>query len=214
MTAKLGDLLARYRSNVPPTREPIPDGETPEDRAERLARQAQNRRIAFDRSMPAEFRTASVDQLEPEYADLIGGWLGTTSRTLVLSGPVGVGKSHAAYAVMRAAADAGRSVAAWAVPDLLAALQPDGDATAAVRSRSCEVLLLDDLGAEKPSDWRVEQIATLLDARVREARRQVITTNHLYDELARRYGERVMSRLTGGATVVRMAGPDRRRTAW
>jgi DNA replication protein DnaC len=214
MTAPLADLIKRYQTAVPPCDEPIPDGETPEDRAERLRLQARNRRVLFDRAMPAEFRNATVGQLDPEYVERVGGWLGSPSRTLVLSGPVGVGKTHAAYAVMRAAADAGNDVAAWAVADLLTALQPEGDATAQRRSRTCSVLLIDDLGSEKSTEWRVEQIGTLLDARVREARRQVITTNHQYDDLAQRYGERVMSRLTGGATVVRMVGPDRRRTSW
>ena len=55
--------------------------------------------------------------------------------------------------------------------------------------------LLDDLGAEKRSDFTVERLTELIDERMRMGWRTAITTNLGREELADRCGERLASRL-------------------
>jgi DNA replication protein DnaC len=216
-THPLAEVLAglglRIPAGVTPAG-PIPTGETAEDRAERLALQAQNRRARYVRRRPAAFADATMGDVEPGPRAQMLDWFAGPSRTLVLTGAVGTGKSHAAFALCNHASDGGLDVAAWTVPDLLVALAPDGDPDALHVSRSASLLLLDDIGVEKPSEWRVEQITALIDARTREGLRQIITTNTPYGTLAERYGDRALSRLTGGAVAVKLVGPDRRRVTW
>lgn len=216
-TERFGDVarsLFPIPPGVVPSPDPIPGGETPEDRDLRLRIQARNRSARYRRQLPPAFAGARIGDIDPEPRRIMLDWLASHSRTLVIAGRVGVGKSYAAYALATHAMETGVEIAAWTVPDLLAALAPEGDPDALRVSRRVPLLLLDDLGVEKSSDWRVEQITGLADARTRAGLRQIVTTNAGYPELAERYGERVMSRLTGGAVAVKLTGPDRRRVTW
>ena len=57
---------------------------------------------------------------------------------------------------------------------------------------------VDDLGAERTSDWVIERINVLLDRRLREGKKTMVTTNLLtLGEVGTRYGARTASRLGG-----------------
>lgn len=172
------------------------------------------RALRYWRQRPAAFADARMGDVDPDHRRIMLDWFTGPARTLIVAGRVGVGKSHAAYALANYAVEHSTDVAAWTVPDLLVDIAPEGDPSALRTARTAGLLLLDDLGVEKPSEWRVEQITALADARVRAGLRQIITTNAGYPELAERYGERVMSRLTGGAVAAKLTGPDRRRVTW
>lgn len=178
--------------------------------------QQRNRASWYLEHRPAHFCDASLADLDAlsDPDGHVGEWLDGGNPSLMLVGPVGTGKSHSAYAIGSAACLAGLLVVAVSVPDLLADLRPGGNGNLGARARTADLLILDDLGAEKGSEWTGEQLSALLDARVRENRRQVVTTNLTYVQLVERLGERTMSRLTGGATVVRLQGDDRRRRTW
>lgn len=217
-TVSLGDLLARYGLRLPagitPTADPIPTGETTEDQADRLAAQAAGRLARYRRQRPGAFTAAHLDDLGDDDRGAARDWLAGNTPTLVITGPVGTGKSHAAFAVANWAAEHGDVPAVWTVPDLLVDLAPEGDPDAHRLSRTAPLLVLDDLGVEKTSEWRVEQLTGLIDARLGSRLRQIVTTNLPYKALEVRYGDRAMSRLTGGAVLLRLTGPDRRRVTW
>ncbi len=206
----------RFPAGVRPCPEPIPEGETAEDVAARLERQARNMSSWYLKHRPARYEHASLSDLDAaqDPNGQISGWWESGRPTLLLVGPVGTGKTHAGYAVTNSAVRQGVLTVAVSVPDLLSAMRPGGDPTVEARARAADLLFLDDLGAEKPSEWTGQQLTALLDARVRDERRQVVTTNSTYEELAERLGERTMSRLTGGAVVVKLTGSDRRRRTW
>lgn len=206
----------RFPAGVVPSPDPIPEGMTPEDLADLRRQQAANQGKWYLKHLPAIYRDAALCDLDfqqdPDGA--IARWLDSDRPTLMLVGSVGTGKTHAGYAVTNEAVSRGVLTVAVQVPDLLASMRPGGDSTVAARARTAELLLLDDLGTEKPSEWTAEQLTALLDARVREGRRTIVTTNSDYATLAARLGERTMSRLTGGAVVVKLTGDDRRRRTW
>lgn len=206
-----------WRDRIPEGTEPVevPDShtETPEQARERIALQHANRVKAYRESVPVMYREASLADLDEQTQGLIQDWLTRQGSTLMLAGPVGTGKTHAAYAVLNDAAETA-TVAATTLADLLAALRPDGDARAAQRARTADLLLLDDFGAAKASEWAVEQVVALLDARLREGRRQVVTTNAPYDALVEAWDDRAMDRLRYRWTVIQMTGESRRKAAW
>lgn len=184
-------------------------GETPEEAQARLqARQAvyQQRWLARRPLMYADASPADLDHGPAR------DWLNSASLTLVLAGQVGTGKTHTAYAIGNSGAAQGAWVEAWTVTDLLAALRPDGDARVAVDVRRCDLLILDDLGASKPTEWAVDQVTSLLDARLREGRRQIVTTNAPGAALEEAWGGRLMDRLAYRQTVQVFTGESRRRT--
>ena len=105
-------------------------------------------------------------------------------RGLWLHGEVGTGKTTLAMLVSRAALDAGRSVAIYSLPRLLAEIratfESDGDGSYVSfldRLAAVDLLHVDDVGAEKTSDWVLEQLYAIVNARYEEERSVVITTN-------------------------------------
>jgi DNA replication protein DnaC len=105
-------------------------------------------------------------------------------RGLWFDGPVGTGKTSLAILVAKAAKDAGRSYAVYPVPRLLAEIKRTFDRDAsdnymAVFRRLCtvDVLVLDDLGAEKQTEWVLEQLYSIVNERWQDRRSIVVTTN-------------------------------------
>jgi phosphoglycolate phosphatase-like HAD superfamily hydrolase len=60
----------------------------------------------------------------------------------------------------------------------------------------------------------VEQVVALLDARLRDGLRQVVTTNAPYDALVEAWDDRAMDRLRFRWVVIQMTGESRRKAAW
>ena len=73
-----------------------------------------------------------------------------------------------------------------------------------------DLLVIDDLGAERTSEWVIERVNVLLDRRMREGRQTIMTTNIMdLGEVSQRYGARAASRL-GGYRWKECSGLDHR----
>ena len=213
------DLLARiaaHTANIPPVPLDSPTVETPEQARERREAADSGRRRAWEKMRPRGFATASLDDLAPDqHPRTLREWLDGDSRTLILTGKVGPGKSHAAYAIGNAAFDRGVAVAAWSVVTLMAELRPsssDEDRPARVMERACEwpLVILDDLGQENVSEWVAEQMFRIVDARNTNGLRTIVTANIGADAIRMRYGAAVLDRLEQDAVVVKFEGRSRR----
>jgi DNA replication protein DnaC len=133
-------------------------------------------------------------------------------------GTVGTGKTTLAMIVSRAALDAGRSVAIYSLPRLLAEIRAtfESDREGSYvdfldRLAAVDLLHVDDVGAERTSDWVLEQLYAIVNARYEEERSVIITTNLERDELVEQIRERTVSRLEEMCTLVPLYGEDARR---
>jgi DNA replication protein DnaC len=205
----MAEVIQRGKLSVSPDAEPFvePDLDAIRDAI---------RRRWFDELCPPLFSDASLAALGPRQAmPEVLEWLGSSSPTLILAGAVGVGKTYIGWAIAREALESGMYASGSTMIDLLDSLRPDAmSLTAGHVANVSDVFLFDDLGTERATEWTVEQFGALIDRRTRECRRQIITTNASPAELEDRYGPRIMSRLTGGATVAKITGDDRRRELW
>src|SRR4051795_6288592 len=139
-------------------------------------------------------------------------------RGLWLFGDTGTGKTTLAMLISKAAIESGRSVAIYSLPKLLARIrqtydsEPGGDSYLSFFERltSVDLLHIDDLGAEKRSDWVLEQLYALINERYEAERSIMITTNLPHDELEEQIGARTVSRLTQVCEEVPLFGADRR----
>ena len=195
---------------------------------QRRASQAVSRRMGS--GIPRRFQGVSFDRkpicdLDPfvlrhvrAYVDRIDEAI-EEGRGLWFYGDVGTGKTSLAMLVSRAALEAGRSVAIYSVPRLLADIKQTFDREHSgsymqLFNRLCSVdlLHLDDLGAERSTDWVLEQLYSIVNERWQDHRSIAVTTNlESLDDLREQLGARTVSRLTEiCGDPIPVQGPDLR----
>jgi DNA replication protein DnaC len=188
---------------------------------------------------PARFRDRTLDGYEAHTPSagkaleaarqFAAGDLGA----LVLAGPTGVGKTHLAVAASQERGLRERQRPCWcSVPELIVGLRSDigkdrrardvghGEArweTPYLWADAAEdmaawpgVLVLDDLGREKASDWTGEVIYALVNRRYEDLRPTVVTTNLTSDEVSASPYWPVLSRLAEDGRLARLDAADYR----
>jgi len=164
----------------------------------------------------------------------------TEGRGLLLTGSVGVGKTHLAIAILRTLITSrGASGLFYTYPDLLREVMNTYNRQVAIAEMevllpvfNAEVLVLDEFGAFKPSEWVSDTVAHILNTRYNERRTTIITTNFpnleelpkadwaklsetqqavRVETLGDRIGERMRSRLQEMCVTVEMYGKDFRK---
>ncbi len=73
---------------------------------------------------------------------------------------------------------------------------------------SCDLLILDDLGSEFSTQYTTASLFDIINSRLISGKKTVINTNLSIEELKKRYGERVFSRLYGQYKLVQFIGYD------
>lgn len=150
--------------------------------------------------------------LDPELAAWALELAQGRARNVIITGPVGVGKT---WAVWHAAEHAVRCGYEGAVVITSAARlrRITAPATASPaefeRYAAAGLLALDDIGAARLSDWDLDNLAELADTRWAHKRPTIVTSNKT--DLQGLLGPRIASRLAHNALVVELDGPDRRR---
>lgn len=225
MLARLmGELRARGLDTIEPG--PTDRTLTPDTPGHPEYHRQQRARVALDRwATAAPYRYRDATTTHPQitaWADRAADDI-RAAGFLVLTGPVGTGKTHQAYGALRRIAAAGPArfeMLATTAPDMYGLLRPGGSekGTEHELRRLCRIplLLLDDLGTEKLSEWTEEATYRLLNERYNACLPLIITTNlpirsGAGSDLVTRLGERLASRLRQAATVVHLDGPDHRR---
>src|SRR5208283_2075287 len=223
-------------------------------RAARMLEQAQ---------IPRRYEDCTLENFEPKYdgADrtlqsalvqargFVKGYpVETDGKGLLLVGPVGVGKTHIAVGILKELVqERGAHGLFYDYRELLKEVQNSYNQTVAATELEvlrpvfeAEVLVLDELGAAKPSDWVWDTVAHILNTRYNDRRTTIITTNYANAEalgasplrkayrksadlddaeramreetLGDRIGERMRSRLQELCVVVEMRGKDFRQS--
>lgn len=208
--------IQRHRASSDPTR-PIDDwdeGHWMMERRQRLYVATSAIRRWIDREAAPLFWPADIDKIGPEqHGDDIRAYANGRIRNLLLAGPVGTGKSHAAWAIAHHFAARERQVMFRSVPRLLLDMRPDGDGEAFERACTADVLVLDDLGAARATEWANEQMYAIVEERCSWQRRTVVTTNSTYEQLVAIWGGPIMDRLRDKAIAVDLVGKSRRGAA-
>ncbi|MFG2369389.1 ATP-binding protein [Streptomyces mirabilis] len=178
-----------------------------------------------DARIPARYRRALADHPQvTTWADQVaragrpgpGGPGIAEGPSLLIAGPTGTGKTYQAYGAVRALLTRGVRLRweATTSADLHARLRPrpghDGERELQTLAR-CPLLVLDDLGAAKSSEWTEELTYRLINHRYEHMLPTLITTNLPIPELRTALGDRVASRLAEMTERVVLTGPDRRR---
>ena len=161
---------------------------------------------------------------------------------LLIMGPCGAGKTHLAVSALRQIVMRGHSGLFYDYRELLKEIQGSYNPESQTSELgvlepvlTADVLLLDDLGASKPSPWALETVGHILNSRYNEKRITLLTTNYLdtptptsatpsprlpsgqavsparEESLTDRLGMRIRSRLYEMCRTVELFAPDYRR---
>lgn len=143
---------------------------------------------------------------------------------LLLMGPCGVGKTHLAVATIKSLIDKGISCLFYDFRDLLKEIQNSYNSVSNSSELSvlapvyeAEVLVLDELGAMKPTDWVRDTMTQIINNRYNDRRLTIFTTNYMDDpvnpneeSLENRVGVRLRSRLREMCKTIIVKGSDYR----
>jgi len=146
-------------------------------------------------------------------------------RGLLFMGTVGVGKTHLSVAILRGLMEKGVPCLFYEFGSLLKEIQDSYNKishTSELRLLApvyqAEVLVLDELGASKPTDWVRDTMMQIIGTRYNDKKLTIFTTNYLdarraaADEtLEDRVGVRLRSRLFEMCKTVHIEGEDYRR---
>ncbi|MBO7673649.1 MAG: ATP-binding protein [Atopobiaceae bacterium] len=179
-------------------------------KAEREA--ADNRHRAFMARIPKRYEGAVLEGAP--HGDALAKWVFAPTDGVILTGGIGTGKTWLASATLKAFMAkwtcSGRFITAADYIDECR----EGNKEAYYSPR---VLVLDDLGKERASEYVTSCLFQLLDKRVSTHRKTIITTNYTHRELLERLvvdgdtttAQAFASRLKR-FTVVKVEGADRR----
>ncbi|SHI24718.1 DNA replication protein DnaC [Sporobacter termitidis DSM 10068] len=209
------------------------------------------RKMTFDNFVPLDGQQEAFDTCRAYAED----WTEKTEHGLLISGPVGSGKTHLGSAICNAIIarqpvkeyEAERYISCD--PDgpvdygenglyYSGSLRPEYSGMKLISSvsflnriksaydskdedpedimdgyKEIKLLVLDDLGAEKATDWALEKLFDLIDFRYNELLPIVATTNLTTLEMKDVLGDRIADRLRSMCKLVSITAPSQRITA-
>lgn len=170
----------------------------------------ENKRIYYIKRlsiMDSELENASFDNFRADTQKhkevlswakaMANDWYKGGKGNIIMTGKAGRGKSHLAYSIIKGLSDKTKKLGLLVnVTDLLSEIKRDFSKEAFWIDKLTDVdyLVLDDLGAEKVSEWSISIFYSLLNKRTNT----IITTNLTPAEIRKTYGERIASRIRKG----------------
>lgn len=137
---------------------------------------------------------------------------GMKKNSLIITGGVGTGKTHLAAAISNLLIDHNIPVLFGTFADHLENIRSEFDHTGQKKHlsmmKNTPMLVIDDLGKEKQTDWTQEILFGVVNYRYEHLLPIVVTTNLEFSELGNYVGSAVFSRLYEMSGVVTMSGSN------
>lgn len=171
-----------------------------------------------------DIRPDSVERVSPRERmkniyDISVGYakrFGDGSPSFLFTGKPGLGKTYLAACIARVVSEKGFSVVYDTSISILEGFEKvkfksDGDESAQSqvdRCMNCDLLIMDDLGTEMKTQFTISALYMLINTRLLNGKKTIITTNLTENEIKSKYNPQIASRLLGEYDVFRFLGED------
>lgn len=138
----------------------------------------------------------------------------TEHTNLLLFGTTGIGKTFLTHCVAREIMNSIHSVLYLTATDFFDALlakalgRTDESLNLYEQIQECDLLIIDDLGTERNTEFVISQLFVCLNERILNQKSTIISTNLTLDEIKANYTERTFSRISNHYRILRLAGDD------
>lgn len=134
------------------------------------------------------------------------------SPSLLLYGKTGLGKTHLSLAVAGKAVESGYGVIYTSAQNLFNKLEKEkfgrSDGNTEETILDCDLLIIDDLGAEFTTQFTVSALYNIINSRELEGKPTIISTNLTPEQLTSTYSERITSRILSNFVMLYFDGSD------
>lgn len=131
---------------------------------------------------------------------------------MIFSGGCGVGKTFVAGCIANSLLDSGVKVYMETMSEMLAQASNFETVDALMHKVvDCDLLVIDDFGAQRETDFALEKVFEIIDKRIRSGKPFIVTTNLSKADLHSPAGikqHRIYSRLLEGTAIVEFKGVD------
>lgn len=198
-------------------------------KAEEQARQAQDlrievnrlRKLGFPDSEMADWTFAHDDRTDPKTTSIAQKYVDNfpemkkRGKGLLLYGPVGTGKTHAAACIANELINQGRPCLMTNFARITNTLQGmfDGKQRYLDDFNNLDLLVIDDLASERDTSYMNEMVFNIIDSRYRSGKPLIVTSNLTKADLMAPGSidrQRIYSRLLEMCVPVEVKGADRR----
>lgn len=169
-------------------------------------------------SIPKRYESAQYQEV-PDNIKQLFELIPETRRGIYIHGGVGTGKTHVAFALYKEAQEKKIACLLWNTTEMFREFRLDirrlpnearGVEEALIKDRG--LVIFDDIGAEKLTDWVAETFYLIINKRYEEMLPTIFTSNLTIPELADKIGDRTVSRIVEMCEIVKLDGKDRRLT--
>lgn len=138
------------------------------------------------------------------------------NRNMLFIGRPGLGKTFLCHSIAKDLLQAGKSVIYQSAPDLMDLVRKykfdfnnEEQGNEALNDiYKCDLLIIDDLGTELSTQFSGLVIYNILNKRLTESKKMIISTNLDVDEIMKNYSERITSRVFGNFDMFEFFGDD------
>lgn len=139
--------------------------------------------------------------------------IGTAPQGLLLHGSVGTGKTFATACIANYLMENGKTVLVMNLGLYLIKLKKEWDeaeSNVLEYVKHCDLLVIDDFGVEKVTEFVLDKAFALIDTRYRAEKPLIITTNLSMRDIENKFGSRIADRLQEMCYPLRVEGQSKR----
>lgn len=140
------------------------------------------------------------------------------AANIIMTGTSGLGKTMLASCIAIEIARQGASVIYDTTFNVISAFEAEkfsresgGENSTTNRYKTCDLLVLDDLGTEMVTAFTVAALYNLINTRLQSKRKTIICTNLSITEISKKYNQQIFSRISGEYVQLVFCGQDIRK---